>query len=127
MPHTPGQSLPPEVQLCIKDCTECGNICEETISYCLQQGGRHVEPHHMKLLIDCAEICRASQNFMLRNSTFSAAICTVCGDVCTQCADSCAQFTGDTMMQDCAEVCRRCASSCQRMVESMRAKAGAFA
>ncbi len=125
MPHTPRYERSPEVQQCIKDCTECASICQETINYCLQMGGKHVAQDHLRLMIDCAEICQQSQNYMLRNSVFSADLCQTCANVCRACADSCAEFTGDTMMQDCAEVCRRCASSCQRMVESMRQMAGA--
>lgn len=127
MPHIPGASLSPAVQQCIQDCHECGSTCQETISYCLRMGGRHVELSHMKLMIDCAEICRVSENYMLRDSAFSAAICAVCAEVCQRCAESCAQFTGDTMMQDCAEVCRRCSASCQRMVESVKEPAAAGA
>jgi hypothetical protein len=115
--------MPDEVQQCIKDCTACGSVCQETINYCLQVGGRHVEQSHLRLMMDCAEICQASQNYMLRRSDYSAPLCRVCADVCRDCADSCSRFAGDTMMQDCAEVCRRCAASCQRMVEALREKA----
>jgi hypothetical protein len=42
-----------------RDVLECWRVCEETVSYCLHRGGRHVEAEHLKLMIDCAEICGA--------------------------------------------------------------------
>ncbi|HOQ99325.1 MAG TPA: four-helix bundle copper-binding protein [Anaerolineae bacterium] len=127
MAHVLGAKLSPIMQQCIQDCKECGAVCQETISYCLQMGGRHVEPTHFKLMMDCAEICQISENYMLRDSAFSATICAVCAEVCARCADSCSQFTGDATMQNCAEVCRRCSTSCQRMVESVKQPAAATA
>ncbi len=41
---------------CIEACTSCHNICQETTTYCLEQGGKHVEPSHMRLMLDCVEI-----------------------------------------------------------------------
>jgi len=126
MAFVPHQPIPSEVQECISDCQECGSICQETINYCLQMGGKHVEANHLRLLIDCAEICQASQNSMLHRSQFEGAICGVCAQVCQHCAESCAEFTGDSQMQACAASCRRCAASCRRMAEKMPAAAAAM-
>jgi hypothetical protein len=99
----------------INDALECSRICEETLSYCLQQGGRHVEAEHIKLLVDCAEICRTAAAFMARGSRHDAGLCRVCALVCQACADDCARFSGDKKMMRCAEACRRCAESCTHM------------
>jgi hypothetical protein len=78
-------------------------------------GGEHAEPEHIRLLIDCADICQTSANFMLRQSHAHGKVCGVCAEVCEQCAESCARFDDDSVMQQCAEVCRTCAASCREM------------
>ena len=100
---------------CIRECQRCHDICTETISHCLQMGGDHAEPRHIRLLMDCAEICQTSANFMLRGSDLHASVCEVCATICERCAEDCERFTDDKLMQACAEVCRSCARSCQEM------------
>ncbi len=82
------------------------------VNYCLEMGGPHVAPPHFRLMLDCAQICQTSADFMLRNSALHARTCAVCAEVCDACAQSCEQV-GD--MERCVEVCRRCAESCRRM------------
>ena len=79
------------------------------------QGGKHTEPAHLKLLMDCSEICQACAHFMLRGSEFHTQLCAVCAQVCAQCAENCEQFGDDETMQACAKSCRRCAESCEQM------------
>ena len=110
-----GSGMSQEMQQCIQNCLDCHRICLETLTSCLQQGGKHAEATHIRTLLDCAEICQTSANFMLRGSDFHARTCGVCAEVCARCADSCAQMGNDSQMQACADTCRRCADSCRRM------------
>jgi hypothetical protein len=114
MPHTPGHQMSEEMQRCIQACLDCHRICLETVTHCLQMGGKHADPAHIRLLLDCAEICQTSANFMLRGSDLHGRTCAVCAEVCERCAQDCAQFD-DAQMKACAEACRRCAESCRRM------------
>jgi hypothetical protein len=82
------------------------------MNQCLETGGKHVEPSHFRLMMNCAEICQTSLNFMLSNSEFSEQICAVCAEICDACAESCDQLDG---MEDCAKACRECAESCRSM------------
>ena len=104
-----------EMRECIANCEECAGVCLETIQYCLEQGGRHAEAAHIRLMLSCAEICRTSAAFMHNRSEFHPKVCGVCAEVCLACAESCERFGDDPQMQRCAEVCRRCADSCRRM------------
>ena len=104
-----------EMQQCIQDCLNCSSICQETLTYCLQQGGRHAEASHIRLLVDCAEIGQTSANFLLRMSDLHSGVCGVCADVCERCATDCEQFRDDAQMMACADACRRCAQSCRTM------------
>lgn len=100
---------------CIRECQNCHSICLETVMHCLQMGGEHAEPAHIRLMLDCAEICQTSANFMLRASDLHARTCGVCAEVCERCAQDCERFTDDTLMQQCAQACRNCAQSCREM------------
>ena len=115
MPHKMEHSMSADMKQCIQNCTDCYNICVQMIAHCLQMGGRHVEAEHLKSLLDCADTCRISADFMLRGSTLHPQVCGVCAEACGRCAESCEQFGDDQQMKACAEECRRCAASCHAM------------
>ncbi len=117
MPHTMSHPMNGNMQKCIENCTECHNTCVATLAHCLEMGGKHVEAAHLKSLLDCADTCRASADFMLRGSELHPQVCGVCAEACERCAKSCEQFGDDEQMKACAEVCRRCAESCRQMAE----------
>lgn len=101
-------------------CHECKNVCTAAVGYCLDQGGRHAEPNHIRLLRSCAEICQTTVNFMLRGADLLPTVAIACAEVCGRCAESCATFDEDITMQRCAEVCRRCAEVCAGMALASR-------
>jgi hypothetical protein len=103
------------MQACIDECVECHRVCTETVNHCLTKGGRHAEAAHIRLLLDCAEICSTSADFMLRGSEQHRSTCATCAEVCQRCAESCEALEDDDMMRRCAETCRRCAESCRAM------------
>ncbi|NMM04849.1 four-helix bundle copper-binding protein [Polaromonas sp.] len=101
------------MQPCIEACTECHQICLQTaMTHCLQLGGKHVEPKHFALMLNCAEICQTSANFQLSGSQFVPKLCALCAEICEACAVSC-EAVGD--MDECAAACRKCAQSCTSM------------
>lgn len=104
-----------EMSKCIQECATCHATCLTTVLHCLEKGGKHAAPNHIRLLLDCAQICQTSADFMLRGSPLHARTCGACAAVCTECASDCEQLGEDQVMRQCAEVCRRCAESCERM------------
>lgn len=58
----------PDMVSCAQQCSECHNICMQTITHCLRKGGKYVDPSHLHALMDCAEICRTCCHFMSRSS-----------------------------------------------------------
>jgi hypothetical protein len=110
--------IDPEVRRCIDECTRCHEVCLSTIPYCLEQGGQHAAEEHITLLLDCANICQTSADFMLRGSDEHARICAVCAALCSRCAEDCDQFAEDEVMHACAQNCRQCADSCEHMAAS---------
>lgn len=116
MPDTSAhEAMSKDMAQCAQECLTCHSICLTTVQHCLEKGGKHATPGHIRTLMDCAEICRTSASFLLRGSRFHARTCAVCAEVCRACEESCRAIGDDAMMQQCAEACRRCAESCQRM------------
>jgi hypothetical protein len=101
------------MQSCIDICNRCAQTCLQTaMNQCLEMGGRHVEPDHFRLMMNCAEICQLSANFMLSNSRFHPRTCEVCAEICEACAMSCDSISN---MEACASICRECSDSCKQM------------
>jgi hypothetical protein len=114
MPHED-----PNTQRCIALCNECAETSSHTLIHCLDKGGRHAASDHIRLLVDCAQICDTAVAFMARGSELQPMVCGVCADVCERCAASCERFGDDEMMRKCADLCRRCAESCAAMAGSL--------
>jgi len=110
----PGQKSM-DMEQCIINCSECARVCIETIPSCLKSGGRHADPDHIMMLMNCAQICRTSANFMISGSPLHMKTCDVCAETCDACADSCATAGDEDFMQRCVDFCRRCADSCRKM------------
>ena len=113
--QTQHQHTDQELRDCIANCLNCHSICTATITHCLEMGGQHAEMAHIRLMLDCAEICQTSANFMLRGSDLHSRTCGVCAEACERCARDCERFGDDAHMRACAEACRRCADSCKHM------------
>lgn len=110
------KSLTDEMQMCIQNCVVCHQICTQMINHCLQKGGVHASPEHIRTLMDCAQICAVSADFMMRNSDLHHSTCRVCAEACIACAQSCERLGDqDEMMKSCASICRQCAESCEKM------------
>ncbi|MBW3583648.1 MAG: four-helix bundle copper-binding protein [Euryarchaeota archaeon] len=103
------------VEQCATHCNDCKSVCEQTLAYCLDKGGKHVGSEHINLLLDCINICDTCASACDRKSANHMVTCKACAEICRKCADSCASFEGDKQMQRCAEACRTCADSCRSM------------
>lgn len=107
--------LPNEMKDCITACWDCRTMVQKTLfNHCLEMGGNHVEQNHVRLMVDCMEICQTSADFMTRNSSVHASVCAACAEVCYACADSCVKIGGDEM-HACAQLCRECGEMCDNL------------
>jgi len=104
-----------DMQRCLALCRECHDVCLRTVPHCLDKGGRHAENSHIGLLLDCADICQTSADFLTRGSRLHPVTCGACAEVCSSCAEDCTRLADDNVMRRCAEVCQRCAEQCLRM------------
>lgn len=105
------------VQLAVQDNLDCYRACLETHTYCLQMGGKHAEPAHLRLLLDCAAICKTTSNFILRQSEFTAEVCDLGTEICLRCAESCERIgPNDEEMKLCATACHLAAEASHHLV-----------
>lgn len=104
-----------DVQSCIDECLRCHTVClADAINHCLQMGGAHAAPDHIRIMLDCAQICATAADFMARGSAYHAQVCRVCAEICAACAASC-EAVGS--MDDCVAACRACEAGCRRMAD----------
>ena len=115
-----GHHTDDEMQKCIQLCRDCHAMCTQTIAHCLKLGGRHAAPDHIRVFVDCAQMCATAADYMVRESPFHVRICRICSDLCKQCGKDCEQVAGDDqMIKQCIEMCRKCAESCERMASKV--------
>lgn len=104
------------MQECIQACLNCHQVCTETLTHVLHSTGGHSEAKHLVALLDCAQICAASADFMSRQSPHHHHLCGECAEICKACATLCdAHPDPDGQMKRCAQACRQCAQSCHAM------------
>ena len=116
MPHHAEAPISAEMRHCIDLCLACYATSEATKAHCVELGGKHVEPAHLRRMADCARLCLTAADFMLRGSDLHGRICDLSAEACRICADDCERVDpSDPMMQECAVACRRCAEACEKM------------
>jgi hypothetical protein len=103
---------------CAQTCIDCADHCAECLAQCLIAGGNHVAPYHIRLLTDCATICRTTADFLARGSDHYTEICGACATISRNCAVDCREFEDD-WMRDCARACDLCAESCETMAGTL--------
>lgn len=103
------------MQECIEECLNCHAVCTMTAQHCLVKGGDHADVNVVGVLLDCAELCQVSANFMLRGSPFHAVTCAACAELCRACEEVCRAVSGDEQMDHCADVCASCGDACEQM------------
>lgn len=108
-------TLSADMLACARQCLECHQICERMVKHCLEMGGMHADPVHIRLLQDCSQICIVTADFIFRESGLAARVGAVCVEVCQSCADDCELMPDDELMQICAESCRRSAEMCEKI------------
>ena len=112
----PPETLEDFLKSCIDDCLQCHDAVMQCVLHCPSKGGAHAEIGYLRLLLDCAEICRTCVGFMQRGSEQYNFACGVCSKICERCAEACEAIgVGDEHMRLCVDECRRCAESCHKM------------
>jgi hypothetical protein len=97
----------------IKALQHCHTTCYVmAMTHCVEVGGEHARPQHLRLMLDCAALCAFTADAMGRKSQFYTQFAWLCGEVCATCADDCEKVGN---MTACVEACRTCASICREL------------
>ncbi len=101
---------------CLEACMTCQQSCLETASiHCLEIAGSRANARLVRLLLDCAEMCQTSANFLVRGSDLRGYTCGLCSHVCHECAEECATISGDARLEQCRSQCIHCVEQCLRL------------
>lgn len=106
-----------ELVECIDYTTTTYRTCYDVINYCLEMGDAYAHADHIKVLQDCATICKTNLDFMLSDSEFADNVSGLCAQICDATADSCEEFDDEHMMA-LARLARKTAQTCRNMALS---------
>jgi hypothetical protein len=91
----------------------CHRTCSSmAMTHCLELGGEHARPQHLRLMLDCAGMCAFTAEALGRKSQFHNRFASLCAEVCETCEKDCAAL-GE--MEDCVQACRSCAAKCREI------------
>lgn len=102
-----------QTQDAIKALQHCHAMCHSmAMTHCLEKGGEHASPQHLRLMLDCAATCAFTADALGRKSQFHTLFAALCAEVCATCGEDC-DAIGD--MEPCVEACRDCAKKCREI------------
>jgi hypothetical protein len=119
--ESPGQAAGSEdmvgmaaaMRACIDECQKCHIVCLTTATELgLEPARRRSTPAQIRAMLDSAQICATTADFMARGSPNHTAICRLCADICEDCIRACTNMPG---MESCIVVCEACVKSCRKM------------
>ena len=100
-----------ELQDCLDKLAQCHRTClSMALTHCLEMGGEHARPQHLRLMLDCASFCALTEDAILRKSQFHASILKLCADICETCAEACRALG---QMDACVTACEVCTTACR--------------
>ena len=100
---------------CLELCENCYRVCLQTVIHALQPHDRPFHESHLRLLMDCANICRTCADFLLSGSDFHDCGCRACARICEHCAEFCGERRDDAQMRAGEQACLRCNESCAQL------------
>jgi hypothetical protein len=102
--------LSQQIRDAIQTLQHCHATCHSmAMTHCLEMGGEHARPQHLRLMQDCAAFCAFTADALGRKSQFHSRFAALCAEVCETCAEDCAAI-GE--MEECVAACRDCARVC---------------
>ena len=91
----------------------CHATCHSmAMTHCLEMGGEHARPQHLRLMLDCAAFCAFTADAVGRKSQFHTRYAALCAEVCQTCGDDCAAIGN---MEECVASCRDCVTVCREL------------
>jgi hypothetical protein len=105
---------------CLKACSDCAKMCDETFHHCYMQvaEGKRDHAKSLHLVSDCAGFCSLSACMIAKHSPLMAHSCAACAEACKATAAEVEKFDS-AEMKAAAKSLRTCEASCREMVKAM--------
>ena len=103
---------------CARACTVCADACLHDADVAELRGC-------IRLDLDCADLCAATERVLLRQSGYDATVMRAaleaCVSACASCADECERHAGTHgHCGACAQACRDCIECCNELIGVIR-------
>ena len=106
-------SMAAAMRACIDECQKCHTVCLTTAAELSHDPARlRSSPAQILAMLDAAQICATTADFMVRGSAHHAEMCRLCADICEACIRACKGMPG---METCVAACVSCAKRCRTM------------
>ncbi|HEY1015252.1 MAG TPA: hypothetical protein VGE07_21280 [Herpetosiphonaceae bacterium] len=102
-------------QACIDACLDCHAVCMDAALRCLQADPA-ADAGLVRMLLDCAELCRTNAELMRADDDLLEETCMACGILYEHFARECDLLAGDPVLRRCAEAIRACVEACENLV-----------
>lgn len=102
-----------EAERCIDALQACYAVCMRSVSYGYVKESGPLQEEHVRLMIDCAEMCQTAANFLIRESDHYLRICREAAEICKDLVSSCEGVDG---MEGILSICDECVSACRVIV-----------
>ncbi len=104
-----------EANKCIAALQKCHAVCMRTLSYSGNQIEREYHTHEelRKSMLDCAEMCQAAANFLIRDSDHYLRICREASEICKDLASISKVID---RMEGVISKCNECIHACRVIV-----------
>lgn len=105
---------------CLKACSDCAKMCDETFHHCYLQVAQGKKEHakSLHLVSDCAGFCALSACMIAKHSPLMIHSCEACAEACEETAAEVGKFDSKEM-QAAAKTLLACEKSCREMVARM--------
>jgi len=107
-------------EACLKACSDCARICDETFHHCYLQVAQGKKEHakSLHLVSDCAGFCSLSACMIAKHSPLMVHSCASCAEACKATAAEVGKFDS-AEMKAAAKTLLACETSCREMVKAM--------
>jgi hypothetical protein len=103
-------SFSSQTRECMQALSHCHTQClSMAMTHCIEIGGDHARPQHLRLMMDCAAMCALTGDLLAHKSQFHNRVAALCAEICEVCAEDCEKLG---QMEDCVAACRRTATLC---------------
>jgi hypothetical protein len=102
----------------MQKCLTCWKMCEEFISWSIQNG-KYV--NSINICRDTAEMCSQCIKFEAQRSPFFQQLCEVCAEICERCAIDMETFKNENeIFSETLDSCRIFAIACKEVAEKQK-------